>query len=62
MPDDDLKVRWTEPDRFVRHQLLVALVHRDRLKGQIDFNDDPELIGPAADAIAKFFRASLQKL
>jgi hypothetical protein len=33
-----------------------------RSKGQIDFYDDPELIGPAAAAIAKFFRASLQKL
>jgi uncharacterized protein len=30
-----------------------------RSKGQIDFYDDPELIGLAADAIAKFFRASL---
>ena len=25
--------------------------------GQIDFYDDPKLIGPAADAVAEFFRS-----
>jgi hypothetical protein len=30
-----------------------------RSTGQIDFYDDPNLIGPAADAVAKFFRANL---
>jgi uncharacterized protein len=31
-----------------------------RSAGQIDFYDDPDLIGQAAEAIAKFFRANLQ--